>query len=116
ELVVPSVYGFPICRSMDEVLAATPLDLPPSRLLLYASHPQSSCAVGRALDRDGELPQAPGVFVFDAAALPSNVGRNPQISVMTLARVLSLRLAEKLGGTPISLTNEPAEGPDTRGP
>ena len=116
ELVVPSVYGFPICRSMDEVLAATPLDLPPSRLLLYASHPQSSCAVGRALDRHGELPAAPGVFVFDAAALPSNVGRNPQISVMTLARVLSMRLAETLGETPISLENEPPPATGARGP
>ena len=93
-----NVYGGPACSTMDEVQAVF-RDLPAGRLIGYSSHPQASCSVGRACRDDGEVIGADGVYVIDASSLPANVGRNPQISVMTVARVLSGRLAEKLGGT-----------------
>lgn len=113
EFVIPSVFGVPICRSMDELISATPSDLPASRLLLYASHPQASCAIGRALDATGQVIECTGVYCFDASALPSNVGRNPQISVMTVARVLATRLAIKLGGTPPPLMAPESEASES---
>jgi choline dehydrogenase-like flavoprotein len=82
----------------------------PGRLVLYSAHPQASCGLGRVTDADGQLLEVPGVYCMDASVLPSNVGRNPQISVMTMARTLAERLAESLGGTVAPLVpSHPAE-------
>ena len=100
EMVAAHVYGGGICRNMDDVRRALPDDLPAERIVAYSSHPQASCRIGRACSSDGRLIGAEGIYVMDASALPSNVGRNPQISVMTVARLLAVGLAEKLGGSP----------------
>ena len=92
------LHGGTVARSQAEVEAMTPQDLDPQRLISYASHPQATCSVGRATDEAGQLLERPGFSCIDASALPSNVGRNPQISTMTVARILSARLAERLGG------------------
>ena len=55
--------------------------------------------MGRATSPDGEVLGLPGYVVADASVLPSNVGRNPQISVMTVSRIVAERLAARLGGT-----------------
>lgn len=94
------LYGAPVCRDMAEVATALDGDLQPGRFVGFTSHPQATCSVGRATTVDGEVPEAPGVFCMDASSLPSNVGRNPQISVMTVARLLAERLTERLGHTP----------------
>lgn len=96
ERVVLTLFGPSAFHSMDEVMRGTQ-QLAASRLVLYSSHPQASCALGRALDGRGMLPELPDVYVMDASALPSNVGRNPQISVMTVARILAERLVERRG-------------------
>jgi choline dehydrogenase-like flavoprotein len=100
EMVAPHVYGGGMCRNMDQVMKALPDDLPAERIVAYSSHPQASCRIGRACGQDGKLLGAEGIYVMDASALPSNVGRNPQISVMTVSRMLAVRLASELGGTP----------------
>lgn len=92
------LHGGRVARSMAEVEALTPQDLDPQRLISYASHPQATCSVGRVTDEAGQLLELPGVSCIDASSLPDNVGRNPQVSVMTVARILSARLAERLGG------------------
>lgn len=97
EFVTLNIYGGPICRTMDEVRDVL-TELPAGRLIGYSSHPQASCSVGRACRSDGEVIGVDGVYVIDASSLPANVGRNPQISVMTVARVLAERLVAKLGG------------------
>jgi choline dehydrogenase-like flavoprotein len=97
EIVSPSIFGAKLCKNMDEYLANVPLDLPAERLTIYSSHPQASCRVGRACDNSGKLIGTSNIYVMDASALPSNVGRNPQISVMSFARKLAKNLAQELG-------------------
>ncbi|MEZ4320041.1 MAG: FAD-dependent oxidoreductase [Myxococcota bacterium] len=106
EWVVLSLFGRSRFTDMGQVRARL-ADLEAGRLVLYSSHPQASCGLGRVTDRDGQLLEVPGVYCMDASVLPSNVGRNPQISVMTMARVLSERLAVQLGGTPVPLVHLP---------
>jgi choline dehydrogenase-like flavoprotein len=93
------ILGAPLCRNMDEVHRFAAPDTPASRLITYSSHPQSTCGMGRATDSSGQLLQVEGIYCIDASALPTNVGRNPQISVMTVSRILAERLSERLGGT-----------------
>ena len=99
EMVSFSVFGSKICRSMDEVRNFLHSDFPANRLTPYSSHPQASCRIGKACAPTGRLKTTDNIYVMDASVLPSNVGRNPQISVMTVSRILSVQLAEKLGGT-----------------
>lgn len=115
ELVVLGLYGVPVARSMDDVIRFTRDDTVADRIIGYSSHPQASCAVGTALDATGQLRDVPGVYVTDASSLPSNVGRNPQISVMTVARILAERIAATLGATPRPLLpTAPAGGATMR--
>jgi choline dehydrogenase-like flavoprotein len=107
EWVGLTLYGTPLLKSMDEVRREVPLDFPSSRMILFSSHPQASCSLGRALTVDGRVPGTEGVYVMDASALPDAVGRNPQISVMTTARMLASRLTEQLGGTVSPLAKRP---------
>jgi len=97
--VTLNVYGAPACHTVAEAVDVLK-DVPMGRLIGYSSHPQASCSVGRACGLDGEVIGAKGIHVIDASSLPLNVGRNPQISVMTTARVLAERLATKLGASP----------------
>ena len=96
----PSTFGAKLCRNMDEYRRNVPLDLPAERLTIYSSHPQASCRVGRALDPSNKLKGSGSIYVMDASALPSNVGRNPQISVMTFARMQAEKLAFHRGFNP----------------
>jgi choline dehydrogenase-like flavoprotein len=96
EFVSLALLGGRICKTMDDVRALLD-DVPVHGLLPYSSHPQASCRVGAALDHNGSLIGSDRIHVMDASALPSNVGRNPQISVMTVARILSSRLVGTLG-------------------
>ncbi|MEC7984134.1 MAG: GMC family oxidoreductase N-terminal domain-containing protein [Myxococcota bacterium] len=94
-----SLFGGTICRNMDDVRKLLPEDLPSNRLVNYSSHPQASCRIGRACDNNGKLKGYDNIYVMDASVLPSNVGRNPQISVMTVVRILAERFVEAQGKT-----------------
>ncbi len=104
--VWPGVFGVPsVLRSMDEVrlLEEGPLD---SRSYNYiATHlfgaarmgPDPSAAV---VDTDfrvhGTSKGSGGLYVVDSSVFPTNLGVNPQHSIMAMSRLASTRLAEKL--------------------
>ncbi len=110
EWVGLTLYGMPLLRSMDDVRRLVPEDFPAARMILYSSHPQASCSLGRALSVDGLVPGTTGVYCMDASVLPDAVGRNPQISVMTTARMLASRLTQALGGAVRPLAKPPSTG------
>ena len=102
QIAVP-IFGSRPCFSMDDVRKQVPDDLSLDRLIGYSSHPQASCRVGRALDHNGKLLGTKNIYVMDASALPSNVGRNPQISVFTVTRLLAERMCAARGKTFLAL-------------
>lgn len=108
--VVLGVFGRSHCADMAAVQRRVQ-DIEAGRFVLYSAHPQASCGLGRVTDGDGQLLEVPGVYCMDASVLPSNVGRNPQISVMTMARTLAERLAASLGGTVTPLASPVDSGP-----
>jgi choline dehydrogenase-like flavoprotein len=105
-----SMLGAPLCRTMDEVARLT-AQLTADRVMTYSSHPQSSCAIGRVCDRQGQLRAAPGLWCADASALPSAVGRNPQISVMTMGRLVAEHVARTFGAEAPPLLARPTSSP-----
>jgi choline dehydrogenase-like flavoprotein len=73
------------------------LDLRPEDLKLLAFHPLGSARMDArpshgVLDGDGRVHGTEGVYVCDGSAIPSSLGVNPQITIMTLATRLAAHL------------------------
>ena len=98
ERIVPALFGTDWCHTLEEAHALLTPDLDVGRLSLYSSHPQASCRVGRACDETGKVNGTKRIYAMDSSAMPSNVGRNPQISIMTVARTLAERFVNVHGG------------------
>ncbi len=99
ERIVPALFGTQWCTTLEEAHALLSPDLDVGRLSLYSSHPQASCRIGRTCDETGKVHGTQGIYIMDSAALPSNVGRNPQISIMTVARILAERFVSSRNAT-----------------
>lgn len=77
---------------LDQLRAAPAIDY-----TAYSAHQMGSCRLGAdpeqaVADGDGQLHDAPGVWIGDAAALPTAPGVNPMITIMALAERTALRI------------------------
>ena len=73
----------------------------PHRLPMSSVHPQGSCPIGTsaatsALDPYGQVWDAPGVYVANASVFPTSVGVPPQVTIMSLARLIADHVADEL--------------------
>ena len=80
-----------------EELATTPTE----EYTAYSAHQMGSCRMGAAAsdsvaDGRGELHDVEGVWIGDAAAMPTAPGVNPMVSIMVLAERTAARIVESL--------------------
>ncbi|HMJ09894.1 MAG TPA: GMC family oxidoreductase [Polyangiaceae bacterium] len=81
-------------RSLD--LAAIP-----KRMLECSSqHPLGTCRMGTSpetsvVDPDGQAWELPGLYIADGSIVPTSLGVNPQLSIMTLAMRIAWKLREQ---------------------
>ncbi len=100
EIYLP-VNGLAPVRDEADLAALDRLDLVPHQLsLLYAVHLFGGAAMGgrratSCCSEDGAFWGVRGLWVSDAAALPSNTGVNPQVTIMANA----LRVADAIAET-----------------
>jgi len=71
------------------------------RLPLSSVHPQGSCPAGNsardsAVDPHAQVWGTPGVYVADASIFPTSVGVPPQVTIMSLARLIADHIADEL--------------------
>lgn len=92
--VIPGVVGLPYKLGPDDVhlLEEGPLD--PRRYIAILSHLFGGCAMGSDPERSvcdgrGRVHGYEGLVVADASAIPTNLGVNPQHTIMALARLWS---------------------------
>ena len=99
--VLPPVHGF------DEIHGEADLDrfrrrrIRAADLELSAYHPLGTCRMGRDPARsvvgpDHQLHDCAGLYVVDGSAVPSSLGVNPQVTIMTLATRAAGLLAARL--------------------
>jgi choline dehydrogenase-like flavoprotein len=89
--VLPAIYGMPYRLGPDEVdqLRDAPLD--PRAYVAILSHLFGGCTMGKdpgrsVCDERGRVHGYDALHVVDASAIPTNLGVNPQHTIMALAR------------------------------
>ncbi len=95
--VIPGVHGLPYKLGPDDVhlLDEGPLD--PRRYIAVLSHLFGGAVIGAdparsVCDGRGRVHGHEGLLVVDASAIPTNLGVNPQHTIMGLARLWSEQL------------------------
>jgi choline dehydrogenase-like flavoprotein len=97
--VFPGEHGGPeLLRPGDDLAPLDALSRDPRDWSMIASHVFSTCrmsadARGGVVGFDGAVHGTSGLWVLDASALPTNLGVNPQHTIMALAMLLAERLA-----------------------
>ncbi len=88
--VIPGIAGMPFMLDKDEidVLADAPLD--PRAYIAILSHLFGGCVMGKdektsVVDASGRVHGIDGLVVADASVIPTNLGVNPQHTIMSLA-------------------------------
>ena len=95
--IIPGVTGLPFSLGPDEVskLEEGPLD--PQKYLAILSHLFGGCVMGKdprtsVVDGLGRVHGAEALVVADASVIPSNLGVNPQHTIMGLAATFAQAL------------------------
>lgn len=95
--IIPGVYGLPYKLGPDDVrlLEEGPLD--PRCYVAILSHLFGGCTMGKdpaiaVCDGRGRVHGYEGLVVADASVIPTNLGVNPQHTIMALARLFSEQL------------------------
>ena len=90
--VIPSIFGMPYKLEANEIdrLKDAPLD--PRAYVAILSHLFGGCVMGRdparsVCDGEGRVHGYQGLYIADASAIPTNLGVNPQHTIMALARL-----------------------------
>ncbi len=95
--VIPGIYGLPYKLGPDEVHLIENGPLDPQAYIAILSHlfggcPMSSNPNQGVVDQNGKVHGAKGLYVVDAAAIPTTIGVNPQHTIMGLAAAWAERL------------------------
>lgn len=96
ELRAP-IRGVPACTSA-EALEAALADRRITDFTLYASHPMSSCRMGRdpassVIGPDGQAHGLRGLYLADSSIFPTSLGVNPSLTTMAMAQVIGEGIA-----------------------
>lgn len=95
--VLPVIYGLPYSIGPDEVSVIEEGPLDPRAYISIMSHLFGGCVMGRdpahsVVDDRGRVHGYDGLVVADASVIPTNLGVNPQHTIMALARHFSQSL------------------------
>jgi choline dehydrogenase-like flavoprotein len=97
--VIPGIAGMPFELDKDDIdkLADAPLD--PRAYIAILSHLFGGCVMGTdeqksVVDASGRVHGTKGLVVADASVIPTNLGVNPQHTIMGLATTFARRLLD----------------------
>lgn len=100
--VWPGIFGVPtILRSADEVRFVDDAPLDPRSYSCIATHLFGAARMGvdpstSVVDEDFAVHGVEQLYVVDSSVFPTNLGVNPQHSIMAMSRLGATRLAERV--------------------
>jgi choline dehydrogenase-like flavoprotein len=97
--IIPSIYGLPYKLGPDQVHLIENAPLDPRAYVAILSHLFGGCVMGSdparsVCDGHGRVHGYQSLVVADASAIPTNLGVNPQHTIMALARVWAEEMLE----------------------
>lgn len=98
--VFTSIFGFPSITSMDDAHKMETAGYDARRIECMAFHPLGSARMSNdprrgVVDQSGECFALPGLFIADGSILPTSIGVNSQVPIMSMATRIAWRLAER---------------------
>lgn len=97
--ILPSVYGMPYKLAPNEIDRIKDAPLDPRAYVAILSHLFGGCVMGAdparsVCDEHGRVHGYQGLVVADASVIPTNLGVNPQHTIMALARSFAENLLQ----------------------
>lgn len=98
--IFPPILGLGRGLSADEFRAMDLESLPMRRFEVSSQHPLGTARMGRdrrdaVVDADGRAFDMDELYVVDGSILPTSLGVNPQLSIMSIATRLAWRMRER---------------------
>lgn len=100
--VWPGVFGVPsVLRSIDDVALLDDAPLEPRSYNFIATHLFGAARMGKepatsVVAPTFEVHGHPGIFVVDSSVFPTNLGVNPQHTIMAMSRLAAERLSDRI--------------------
>ena len=100
EEVFPPVFGLPPVRSSTDARAIETAPLDARRIECLAFHPLGSARMASdsrrgVVDENAEAFELPGLFVLDGSVLPTSIGVNSQVAIMSVATRTAWRMRDR---------------------
>jgi len=97
--VIPALHGLPALKSRDEIKNIDENKVKATHIEMMAFHPTGTCRMGAdprsfVVNAFGKAHDIEGLFVADGSVIPSSLGVNPQVTIMTLASRTAFHIAE----------------------
>ena len=101
EKAYTGISKMPILYSMDDVDKLLKLKIKPNHLETMAFHPLGSARMAAspehgAVNKQGETFDVKNLYVADGSVIPTSLGVNPQISIMTISTIIAEGISERL--------------------
>lgn len=98
--VIAPIFGTKPLKNMDEVRQLERAELDARRIECMAFHPLGSARVANdprrgVVDQSGEAFDLPGLYVADGSILPTSIGVNSQVPIMSMATRIAWGIAER---------------------
>jgi choline dehydrogenase-like flavoprotein len=95
--VIPPVFGMKPLNSPDDVQRLDAAQVPAARVESLSFHPLGTCRMGKSAaeavtDTQGRVFGVKGLWIADGSVLPTSVGVNTQIPIMTMAARVAANL------------------------
>ncbi len=96
--IYPNVHGMPTLKSPDDLKLWDAMSTDPSHYYMGTSHLFGSTRMGRnpltsVVDLDFRVHGLKGIYVVDSSVFPTNLGINPQLTIMAVAKIASSKIA-----------------------
>jgi len=104
EQVSTGIQGVPILRTVEDARSLTERNLKPWQFQAMAFHPLGTCAMGTStktgvVDFDHRVFGTHNLYVVDGSSVPTSLGVNPQVTIMSMALRAADRVHAHLSGS-----------------